>query len=413
MTRFAVLGASAAGTNVVRKLRELNPEAEIILISEDDAIYSRCILYHKLEGIRDLEGMNFVGPDFIERMGCTWIKGVRVVGLEVEQNRVLLSDGQKVAYDQLCICTGSHTNYPPIPGLKEAKNVVGFRNYADVLEVEKWLPKAQNILIMGAGLVGVDVMTGLLDHGKNIYICARRNHMLPDQLDDYAASVYEKKYADAGVNFRFGRSAGELILDEEGICRKVIMTDGEELPMDLIINCAGVKANVEFLADTPVECDRKGLIFDEYGRTSVPNIYGAGDVSGKSPIWPAAVKEGMIAAYNMSGIKRTKDDFFASRSTMNFFRLPTMSLGNVNKYDETYTEEIFKDEEKQIYRKVVHKDGIITGAILQGDLSYCGVLTQLIRRKIDITRVKKPLFQIDYSDFFHQNERYEFLYEDA
>ncbi|MCQ2500471.1 MAG: NAD(P)/FAD-dependent oxidoreductase, partial [Lachnospiraceae bacterium] len=154
-----------------------------------------------------------------------------------------------------------------------------------------------------------------------------------------------------------------------------------------------------------------GLIFDEHGQTNVPNVYGAGDVSGKNPIWPVAVKEGMIAAYNMSGIKRSMDDFFASKSTMNFLGLASMSLGKANRYDDTYTEEIFKDEEKGIYKKIVHKDGVITGAILQGDLSYSGVLTQLIRRKIDVTKVKKPLFKIDYSDFFREKENFEFYYE--
>ena len=413
MEKFVVLGASAAGTNVVRKLRELNPEAEIVLISEDTEIYSRCILYRHLEGERDLQGLNFVGENFIERMKCRWIKGVRAVGLQTDKHKVLLSDGSEESYDAICICTGSRTNYPPVPGIKEATNVIGFRNYPDVLEVERRLPNVQNIFIQGAGLVGVDVMTGLLNHHKNLYICARRGHMLSDQLDDYAASVYEKMYEAAGVNLRFGRSAKEFILDENNFCYKILMTDGEEIPIDLIINCAGVRANVQFLEGTDVECDRRGLIFDGYGRNNVPDVYGAGDVSGKSPIWPAAVKEGMIAAYNMSGIEKTKDDFFSSKTTMNFFGLPTMSVGNVNKYDETYTEEIFKDEEKKIYKKLVHRDGIITGAILQGDLAYAGVITQLIRRGINVTKVKKPLFQIDYSDFFHINDdNYQFFYEE-
>ena len=63
-----------------------------------------------------------------------------------------------------------------------------------------------------------------------------------------------------------------------------------------------------------------------------------------------------------------------------------------------------------VYKKVVSKDGVIVGALLQGDLAYGGVLQQMIARKIDVRKVKKPLFEIDYSDFFHEKKDLEFAY---
>ncbi len=409
--KFVVIGASAAGTNVVRKLRDLNPEAEIVMISEDTAIYSRCILYHHLKGERDLEGLNFVGPDFEKRMNLNWIKGVKASGVDIERKVVLLDDGREVSYDKLCIATGSHPNFFPIPGLRKGKNITGFRNFCDVEFIEERLDKAQNIFVMGAGLVGIDVVAGLVKYNKNITLADMAPYMLGIQLDDYSAGVYGKMFAEKGVKQYYNMGAKEFVLDDEGNCFKVILNDGTEIPTDLVINCAGVRANVEFLEGSGIECDRFGLVFDVHGKTNVEDIYGAGDCSGKNPIWPVAVKEGMIAAYNMSGIEKSMDDFFASKATMNFLGLPSMSLGQANRYDDTYKEEIFKDPKKNLYKKIVHKDGVITGAILQGDLSYSGVLTQLIKRKIDISKVKKPLFAIDYSDFFHMDENFEFLYD--
>ena len=87
-----------------------------------------------------------------------------------------------------------------------------------------------------------------------------------------------------------------------------------------------------------------------------------------------------------------------------------MSLGNANPEDDSYNVEI--QETPTTYKKIVHKDGKITGAILQNDLAYSGVLQQLIARKIDVTKVKKPIFDIDYSDFFHMKDNFEFFYED-
>ena len=112
----------------------------------------------------------------------------------------------------------------------------------------------------------------------------------------------------------------------------------------------------------------------------------------------------------MAGVTRKMTDFFASKSTMNFMGIPSMSLGNVNPEDDTYTVEV-KDT-GSTYKKIVHKNGKIIGAVLQGDLAYAGILQQLIARRIDVTKVKKPIFDIDYSDFFHTRDNFEFYYED-
>ena len=158
-----------------------------------------------------------------------------------------------------------------------------------------------------------------------------------------------------------------------------------------------------------LELSRFGLVYDASGRTSDPDIYGAGDVSGTSPIWPAAVKQGIIAASNMAGVERKQTDFFASKSTMNFLGIPSMSLGDVNGDGPDLTVEVRED--KKSYKKIVHKHGRIVGAILQGDLAYGGILQQLIAHKIDVSKVKKPVFDIDYSDFFHMDDNFEFYYD--
>ena len=100
-----------------------------------------------------------------------------------------------------------------------------------------------------------------------------------------------------------------------------ILDDGRdvELLADLVIVCAGVKPNVEFLENTSIEYNKIGLLFNEKGETNVKDVYGAGDVSGNGTIWSVAVKEGIVATSNMAGKIRVMDDFFFAKSTMNFF----------------------------------------------------------------------------------------------
>lgn len=408
---YVVVGASAAGINGVKYIRQLEPDANITLISKDEHIYSRCILHHYLEGIRDIKALEFVEDGFIEKNNINWIKGVAVEKIEPKQKELILSDGRTVSYDKVLLATGASTFFPPVKNLNDAKNVFGLRNLDDAIEIKEKAQYAKNIVVMGAGLVGIDALTGLLHYGKNLALVEFKGHMLSIQLDKRAAKTYQDAFTNEGVTQYYDTAVQEVIMDETGAVKALALSNGLIIDCDFLIVATGVRSNVAFLQDSGIECDRFGLIFDEYGRTSDESVYGAGDISGRNPIWPAAVKEAIIAATNMCGHKRELTDFFASKSTMNFLHIPTMSLGTPEPADETYKVDIEEDGQGN-YKKIIHKDGVIYGALIQGDLSYSGVLTQLIREKINIDKVEKSIFKIDYSDFFHLTDNCQFTYND-
>jgi len=409
--KYVVIGASAAGVSGIRELRKLDKACEIVLISKDKDIYSRCILHRYLGGERSLERLNFVESNFEELYNVQWIKGVACTGVNPAEKTVALEDGREVSYDKLLIATGSHTFIPPIKNLVGAKNVVGFRNVEDIETLKEVAKTKKNFFVMGGGLVGLDCTSGLLELGVNVTLVEMANWLLVKQLDERAAKTYQDAFTAKGVKQYYGVGVSEAVLNEDGEITAMRLADGTEIPCDYVVVTAGVRSNVEFLEGSGIETSRFGLVYDETGKTSDENIYGAGDVSGLSPIWPVAVKEGIIAASNMAGVPRKMTDFFASKSTMNFLGIPSMSLGDVNPQDDSYSVEI--RETKTSYKKIVHKNGKITGAILQGDLAYGGILQQLIARKIDVTKVKKPIFDVDYSDFFHIDENFEYYYEEA
>ena len=336
------------------------------------------------------------------------MRGREAVGLDREQKTLLLDGGEKLPYDKLLIATGSHTFIPPIKGLDGAVNYIGFRNIDDI-EVLKEVPKTcKNIVVLGSGLIGIDCATGYLHMGVKVTLVDFAGWLLNKQLDERAAKTYIDAFRENGVEQYYGVGVNEVRVGEDHRIYEIELSDGTVLPCDYFVVTAGVRSNVEFLKDSGLELSRFGLVYDETGRTSDPDIYGAGDVSGTSPIWPVAVKEGMIAAANMAGGKEKMTDFFASKSTMSFLGIHTMSLGVVTPPDDTYRVDIY--DKNGVYKKVVSKDGVIVGALLQGDLAYGGVLQQMIARKIDVRKVKKPLFEIDYSEFFHEKKDLEFAY---
>ena len=429
--QYVVIGSSAAGVNAVRELRKIDKDSRIVLISKDKSIYSRCILHHYLGGERNLEGLCFVEKDFESIYRIEWMKGRECTEVKPGIKQVVLDGGETVEYDKLLIASGSHTFIPPVKNLKEAKNVSGFRNIEDMEVLREAARNCKNIILMGSGLVGLDCASGFLELGVSVTLVEMAGWLLSKQLDERAASAYQKAYEAKGVRQYYGVGMSEVVLDEQGNITEAVLSDGTKLACDFVVVTAGVRSNVEFLEGSGIETGRFGLIYDETGKTSDPDIYGAGDVSGTSPIWPAAVKEGIVAASNMAGVPRKMTDFFASKSTMNFLGIPSMSLGNVNpegdmeiiskeacpsgsickmRYADGITAEIMDTGDS--YKKIIHKDGKIIGAILQGDLAYGGILQQLIARHIDITRVKKSVFDIDYSDFFREKENFEYYYEE-
>ena len=406
--KYVVIGSSAAGINAVRELRKTDPAGEIVLVSKDKNVYSRCILHQYLCRERTLERLNFAEADFDRLYRVNWMRGREAVGLDREQKTLLLDGGEKLPYDKLLIATGSHTFIPPIKGLDGAVNYIGFRNIDDI-EVLKEVPKTcKNIVVLGSGLIGIDCATGYLHMGVKVTLVDFAGWLLNKQLDERAAKTYIDAFRENGVEQYYGVGVNEVRVGEDHRIYEIELSDGTVLPCDYFVVTAGVRSNVEFLKDSGLELSRFGLVYDETGRTSDPDIYGAGDVSGTSPIWPVAVKEGMIAAANMAGGKEKMTDFFASKSTMSFLGIHTMSLGVVTPPDDTYRVDIY--DKNGVYKKVVSKDGVIVGALLQGDLAYGGVLQQMIARKIDVRKVKKPLFEIDYSDFFHEKKDLEFAY---
>lgn len=407
--RYVVIGASAAGISGAKTLRELDKNAEIVLISKDENVYSRCILHHYISSHRDVDALNFTGKEFFEENNITWMKGLEVKALNDKEQTLELSNGETLSYDKLLVCSGASAFIPPVPGLREGNNVVGLRNLDDAILIKEQAKKVKNVVVLGAGLVGIDAVSGLLGQGLNISLVEMSNKILPLQLDKHASDVYEKKFIEEGVSLKLDVKAEKLLLDENNNPKALVLNTGEEVPCELVIVATGVRSNVAFIENSNVECDRFGLIIDAKGQTNIENIYGAGDVTGRNPIWPTAVKEGIIAAHNMLGKEMVMTDFFGSKNTMNFVGIATMSLGMVEPADETYI--VATKVEDNNYKKIIHKDGKIYGAIIQGDLSYAGVLTQLIKENIDVSKVTKSLFDIDYADFFNIEKNFEFSYK--
>ena len=395
--RYVIAGAGPAGISAAKTLRQLDRDGEIVLVSKDDQVHSRCMLHKYLGGERDAEGISFIPPGFFKQNNITWCPGKAMVRLDCAERRILLDDGTFLPYDRLLLATGAYYLLPPVPGLKEAENVYGFRDLSDALAIDKAVKPGARAVIIGSGLVGMDAAYALMERGISPVIVEMAGRILPLQLDAEAASEYQRLFEHHGCSFRLAARASRTRLDSRGNVSALVLEDGEELACDFIIAAAGVRPEIRFLEHCSVETGR-AVTVDQYLSTSVPGVYGAGDVCGLSGIWPNAMKQGAVAAKNMYGIPTPYEDTYAMKNTMNFFGLPALCIGDIYRLDSHTL--VITEEDRQNYRKALVEDGILKSILMVGNISGSGIYQYLIKNQIKLPSADRSIFRLSFADFY-------------
>ncbi len=393
---YVILGAGAAGITAAKTIRKADSEGKITVISTDTQVHSRCMLHKYLSHERDAAGISFIDPDFFEKNQIAWLPGKTVNRLDTRGKKVYTDQGEEVSYDRLLIATGAESFIPPVGNLREAENVFGLRHLRDAQAIDELAEGAENIVIIGSGLVGLDAAYGLMETGKKVSIVEMADQILPVQLDKTAAFEYQKRFEEAGARFYLGRKAEDTIMGEDKNIHEIILDNGEKLACDLIIVAAGVRSAVAGMEGEGIVIDR-GIKVDGYLQTGAEGVYAAGDVTGLSGIWPNAQKQGETAALNMCGSHVEYTDRYAIKNTINFFGLVSMCVGVILPQEGDV---VIAREDSRNYKRVILRDGKVAGVLLQGDISHGGIWQYLIKNQISISGIRKDIFDLNFGDFY-------------
>lgn len=223
------------------------------------------------------------------------------------------------------------------------------------------------------------------------------------QLDHQAAAAYQKLFKEAGAEFILEDKVVSVDVNDVGRGTTIHLASGKAVPADVIVIAAGVRPAFNFTQGSGIKTNQAILVGDDL-KTNIDDIYAAGDVTGIAGIWPNAMKQGRIAAINMLGEKLLYEDRYALKNTVNFYGLTTLSLGNINPEPEENCE-IFIREDRHNYQKVVLKNGIVQGVIMQGDIGGTGFWQYLIKNKIDVSDKNKDVFGLSFADFYDLDQQ--------
>ena len=418
--RYLIIGNGAAGTAAAQKLRQLDSNGEItILTAEGPDAYSKCLLSDYLFADYREANLHFKEADFYQRHRIKVFSKEQVMAIDFGSKSVsTLPTGatricsNHLQYDKLLIATGSRPLVPRIPGLDRVKPYF-LNTLADAKRIRNDLRQAHRVLIVGAGFVGLEMAFNLRKNGLNVTVVEKAARILPAQLDAAAARIIAEGLEAEGIQVVLNTSVSAVrprnslkrLLAFNGPASQVDLENGSTLEADMLILAVGSRPNLDFLEPGQLEGEQ-GILVDKHLMTSVPDVYAAGDVvesvdglTGKhslSPIWPNAVIQGEYAAANMVGLGWELDRLVGMQNAAEFREIPLICMGQVEGHGPEYEEVLDFRPAHGIYRKILFRDDRIIGMLYLGDISQSGVIGALLKAQTPVGHLKQEFLKPNF-----------------
>jgi NAD(P)H-nitrite reductase large subunit len=347
-----------------------------------------------VSGQRSAQEANFLPDDWARRHGVELRLGHTVTGIDATGRLVHSDNDEQIAYDRLLLTTGSRSTLPPVPGM-DGPGIYGLRHLDDAEQLRQVFRAKQHIVIIGAGLVGCELAEALREVGHpSVTLVEMAPHPLPLQLEEVTGVRLGQLMQEHGVDLYCGDGVTQVERTADGEVAAVHLKSGKRLPADLIVAAAGVRANTELLTSLGAECNR-GIVIDEGCRTSLADIYAAGDVTEcrdvtleqvmSSAIWPAARKQGRVAGINMAGGQASLQEHTGLRASVSLFGASMISVGAVFRPDPTWHKQVYDHTNSRgsLCSKVCYtdNDGVLKAAILWGDVSQAGLYGEAVVKR--------------------------------
>ena len=387
--KVVIIGNSAAAIGCIEGIRQADKTANITVISSEDIhTYSRPLISYLLWGKTDELKMRYRPDDFYEQTNCKTLLGKTVQKIDRKKKQVLIDGGETVAYDKLLIATGSDAIVPPIKGLSSVAKKHTFMSLADAKALEADIGPDRNVLVMGAGLIGLKCVEGIADKVKSITVVDMADRVMPSILDTPAAALVQAHIEKQGARFVLN---GEVVEFDRS---SAVLSGGQKIPFDVLVIAVGVRPNISLAKEAGIECGR-GILTDDHCQTSDPDVYAAGDCAESLDIscgetrvlalLPNAYMQGECAGVNLTGGDKPYDKAIPMNS-IGFFDLHMVTAGSYIGQEHTA-------KEFDGYKKLFVLDNLLVGYIIVGDVKRAGIYTSLIREKTDLSTIDFELIK--------------------
>ncbi|MBK3517759.1 FAD-dependent oxidoreductase [Carboxylicivirga marina] len=280
MKRIIIIGGLSAGPSAAAKARRENEDAEILLFEKSSNIsYATCGIPYALSGkINSRKKLIVVEAELLKnRFNVDMHLEEEVVEILPDVNKIVTSKGE-YEYDKLVYAAGAHTFIPPVKNIEIASNWSPCRSLEDYDKVMKEaIPEsAKHITVMGAGLIGVEVVENLRELGKEVTLIEGSSQVLP-MWEPKFSHFARRTMQEHGVEVITDSFVKELKV-EQGNITEVKISDTQSVKTDYVLMSVGIRPNTEMLTSKGAEHIGNGALkVNERMETSLPNVYAAGD----------------------------------------------------------------------------------------------------------------------------------------
>ncbi len=403
--KIIVVGAGAAAYRFVQSYRDKNEKDELHVFSkEKEPFYNRVLLPEYVSEELSWEALEKLKKGELKKLEISLYPGVGILSIDKEHKKITDSNNQTHSYDLLVLATGSRAFVPSdvqinMPGrftMRERGDADDLRKYLQNtgLPVEE-----QHVVIVGGGLLGLELAAALKKRNVNISIIQRAPRLMERQLDNVASRLLAEDVTERGIKLYFDNEVSTVF--EERYQRSslsVTLKTGKTIKYNAIVYAIGTRPNIELAKHSDIKTGR-GVVVNEYLQTSDPSIFALGEIAefngGLFGITSAAEQQADTAAKYILGDFSSIYNGSVLMNILKFENLDLCSLGMVNApiNDSSYEEIIFMDVTKRYYKKCIVKDDTLLGAILMGDKNEFAEFKRLIEEEIELSEKRNELLR--------------------
>lgn len=401
--KICIIGAGAAAFQFVMQYRDLNIKDEIHVFSDEEhPFYNRILLPEYVSEHLSWQNLQKIKEKEMLSLNLKIHKSNRIVKIDTQNKSITDKEGKKHLYDKLILAMGSKPFIPAevpihLPGVFTVRNKIDADALKLHLDKTALPPEKQNVIIVGGGLLGLEMAAALKQMNVQVTIVQRSSRLMERQLDLIASKILEEDILERDINLFFDNEVSTInTYDETNL--EVNLKSGKSLKCNAIIYAIGTQANIELGKEAKLDV-RRGIVVDDYLRTSNQDIFAIGEIAEFKGqmygITTAAEQQADTLAKYLNGDLSSAYDGSTLMNILKFDNLDLCSIGQITVPDQRtdYEEVIFQDLSHGSYKKCIIFQDRMVGAILIGDKNEFAEYKRLIETKTELSSKRMELLR--------------------
>ncbi len=371
MRKIVIIGNGISGITCARNIRKKSDDEITIISGETEHFFSRTALMYIYMGHMKYEHTKPYEDFFWAKNNISLVKDF-VVAADTEKKQLHTRSKTVIGYDILIIASGSITKKFNWPG-QNLKAVVSLYSYQDLQEIETQTKNIKNAVIVGGGLIGVELAEMLHSRGIEVTLLVKEKYYWSSVLPKTDAQLTGAHIENNGIKILYETELEKIIGNKDGRVAGIITTAGQTIETSVVGITTGVTPNIAFLQGSGIETD-KGVLVNEYFETNIAGVYAIGDcaefktsINGRKNIeqvWYTGRMHGETLAHSLC-VKRTAYNPGPWFNSAKFFNLEYQTYGNVPAS--------LKEAQKYFHWKHHEKDIALTLAYDSTSMEFLGI----------------------------------------